>query len=124
MDSHQRTRILIVFGSPAARTRFLMFLLLLCCRIPGYAQSTASIEGQVVDQNAAVITAVEIKAINRSIAVERATVTDDAGRYQITALPVGDYRLEVRAPGFQTQVLENVRVEVGRRLTQDFQLRL
>jgi hypothetical protein len=52
------------------------------------------------------------------------TATDASGRYQIAALPVGDYRLEVRAKGFRTRIIELVRIEVGRRLTQDFQLQV
>jgi hypothetical protein len=51
-------------------------------------------------------------------------VTDDSGRYQIAALPVGDYRLEVRAQGFHMRILERVRIEVARRVTQDFQLQV
>jgi hypothetical protein len=89
-----------------------------------HAQSTASIEGQITDQKGAVIPNVEIKATSGAIAVERSTLTDDAGRYQIPSLPVGDYRIEVKASGFQTQILESIRVEVARRITEDFQLRV
>jgi hypothetical protein len=99
-------------------------LLLLALSATANAQSTASIEGQIIDQDGAVIPKVEVKAISRSIAVERATLSDDAGRYQITALPVGEYQLEIKASGFQTQLLESIRVEVGRRITQDFQLQV
>jgi Carboxypeptidase regulatory-like domain/TonB dependent receptor-like, beta-barrel len=88
------------------------------------AQSTASIEGLVTDQQGALIAGAEITAEDLTIGVTRKLVTDDAGRYQIAALPVGEYRLEVRATGFKTQILEQVRIEVGRRLTQDFQLQV
>src|SRR4030095_9655735 len=40
----------------------------------------------------------------------------------IAALPVGNYRIDVRAQGFRTQVLEDVRVEVARRMTLNFHL--
>jgi len=98
----------------------IVMLLLVC--ISSRAQSTALIEGQVTDQNGAVVVGAEVKAVSRPIAVERRTLTDADGRYQITAIPVGDYELEVKAGGFQTQILEDVRVEVARRITQDFQL--
>ena len=58
------------------------------------------------------------------IGIARTTVTDGDGRYQIFALPVGSYRLEVKAQGFQTQIIESSRMEVGRRITQNFQLRV
>ena len=65
-----------------------------------------------------------IAARNRATGTERATVTDAGGRYQIAALPVGDYRLEVKATGFQTQILENLQVEITRIQTLDFQLQV
>ena len=54
----------------------------------------------------------------------RLAVTDDSGRYQIAALPIGDYQLEVRAKGFKTRIVDHVRVEVAQRLTQDFELQV
>src|SRR6185503_12491632 len=81
------------------------FILLSSC-VAAKAQSTASIEGQVLDQNGSAIPAVEIKALSRAIVVERTTITDGLGRYEITALPVGDYRIEVRARGFHAEILE------------------
>src|SRR6187431_2585194 len=76
------------------------------------AQSSTSIEGQIVDPLGAVVPRVEVRAVNQAIGVERVTVTDDDGRYELAALPVGEYRLTVRAAGFNTQVLETIRVEV------------
>ena len=87
-----------------------------------FAQSTASIEGQVVDQHGAVIAGVKIVARNSAIGVERVTTSDSDGRYQLAALPVGDYTVEVTAVGFKQQVIEDLRIEVGRRITQNFQL--
>lgn len=97
-------------------------LLFVCSSVR--AQSSGLIEGRLTDQNGAVVSGAKVQAFNRAIAVERTTLSDEAGRYQITALPVGNYRLEIRAPGFQTQIFENVQIEVGRRLTQDVQLRV
>lgn len=89
-----------------------------------HAQSTASIEGQVLDQSGDIVPGAEIEATSTTIGIRRVAKSDDAGRYQLAALPVGDYRLEVKATGFKVQMLENIRVEIGRRLTRDFQLRV
>jgi len=89
-----------------------------------YAQSTSSIEGLITDQHGALISRAEITASDPLIGLTRRAVTDDSGRYQIAALPVGEYRLEVRAQGFQTRILERVRIEVARRVTQDFELQV
>ena len=99
-------------------------LLLLAVSLNTSAQSAASIEGQVVDQNGAVIAGVTITATNRAIGVERVTTSDATGRYQLAALPVGDYSVAALATGFKKQVVEGLNLEVARRVTQDFQLEI
>jgi hypothetical protein len=89
---------------------------------PISAQSTALIEGLVVDRHGAVIPNVKITARNPAIGVDRETTSDDSGRYSLAALPIGDYEIAVSAAGFKKQLIENLRIEVGRRITQDFQL--
>ena len=88
------------------------------------AQSTASIEGQVTDQHGAVIPSVKIVARSSEIGVERVVISDTVGRYLLAALPVGDYAVEASAGGFKKQVVESLRIEVARRITQDFQLEI
>jgi Carboxypeptidase regulatory-like domain len=109
--------------SPARRVLVLSVVVIFLCT-PVHAQSTASIEGQVSDQNGAILRAVEITVLNQKIGIMRVAVTDVDGRYQIAALPVGSYRIEVRASGFQTQIIESSTLEVGRRVTQNFQLKV
>ena len=86
------------------------------------AQSTASLQGRVVDATGAVVAGVKIDVHNQATSLKRLAETDSEGNYQVAALPVGNYRIEVRAPGFQTQIVENLTVEVGRSIVQDFQL--
>ena len=95
-------------------------LLILCASV--CAQSTGSIEGQVIDERGAVVQGGQITARSLAIGVRRVTETDAAGRYQFAGLPLGDYRLEVQANGFKSQVIEKIHIEVGRSLNQDFQL--
>ncbi len=105
---------------PSSLAMAVFSLLLLCAPLSG--QSTASIEGHITDQNGALVPKAEITARSQLIGIDRRSTADDSGRYQIASLPVGDYRLEVRARGFQTQIRDGVRVEVARRIEQDFQL--
>ena len=86
------------------------------------AQSTASLEGQVVDQQRAVVPGARITLTDPAIGIEREAKCDEDGRYQFAALPVGDYIIGASAAGFKKQVVENLRIEIGRRITQDFQL--
>ena len=96
--------------------------LLLVVALQASAQSTASLEGQVIDQHGAVVAGVRITATNSAIGIDRVATSDTSGRYQFSALPVGDYRVGVSAAGFKQQVVESVKIEVGRRVTQNFQL--
>ena len=86
------------------------------------AQSTALIEGLCIDRNGAVVPGATITARNAAIGVERVTTSDTRGQYTFPALPVGDYVVAASAAGFKKQVIENLTIEVGRRITQDFQL--
>jgi len=89
---------------------------------PTSAQSNAVIEGLVVDRHGAVVPGVTITARNAGIGFERTTTSDTSGRYTLAALPVGDYLVAASAAGFKKQVIEQLTCEVGRRITQDFQL--
>jgi hypothetical protein len=90
-DSCEARRLarLAALGLPVAA----LFIALLSITVQG--QSTGSIEGQANDQHGAVVPAVVITAVSRETSLTRTAVTDDDGRYQIAALPVGSYRLEI-----------------------------
>jgi hypothetical protein len=88
------------------------------------AQSNASIQGEVTDQNGAVVPGAEVTFRSEAIGIDRKTTTDSGGRYLIAALPVGDYHLEVQASGFTRQVFEGIRIEVGRAFTRNVQLQV
>jgi len=97
-------------------------VLFLCISI--LAQSTSSIEGQVTDQNGAVVSGAEITVICSASSIHRKATTDQGGRYQIPSLPMADYRIDVRAQGFKAQIVEGVRLEVARKTAQNFQLQI
>src|SRR6185295_5889535 len=67
-----------------------------------YFQSTAVLQGRVVDQNGAVVARAQLSAQNTATGLDRTGQTDSEGNYQIAALPVGSYRVEVKAAGFRT----------------------
>src|SRR5579864_3110366 len=68
---------------------------------PLYAQSRAALQGRVVDSTGVVMAGVGITVRNRATGLERIVQTDGEGNYQVAALPVGAYRIEVHASGFQ-----------------------
>ena len=102
----------------------LMLFLLLILSIPALAQSTATLQGTVTDPKGDVMPNAKVVARNQGTGIERTTQTDSDGNYQVAALPVGMYRIEVQAQGFQSQVIGDLSVEVGRTVVQNFQLNI
>ena len=90
--------------------------------VSALGQSTATLQGTVTDPKGAVMPKAKVLVHNQGTGLERTTETDNEGNYQVAALPVGLYRVEVQAPGFQTQVLNDLSIEVARIVTQNFQL--
>jgi len=72
--------------------------------------TTGRIEGTVRDQNGAVIAGAVVKAINRATEDERAVNTDETGRYVISLLPPGVYRVSISVSGFNTAIIDAVHV--------------
>jgi outer membrane receptor protein involved in Fe transport len=97
-------------------------LLLLGSTVSARPQSTAVLQGTVTDQAGAVVTGVKITVRNQATGVERTTETDSNGAYQVAALPVGVYRIEVRANGFQSQNVSDLTLEVSQTVVKNFQL--
>jgi len=87
-------------------------------------QSTATLRGRVLDPHGSVVPGAKITVSNRETGVERTAQSDDDGDYQIAALPVGSYAVEVRAGGFRTSIIQSLSVEVSRTVMQDFQLEI
>src|SRR4029079_1845522 len=86
------------------------------------AQSTATVQGTVTDSKGAVLPNATVTAKNRSTSAERTTQTDSDGNYQLAAMPVGIYSVEVKVQGFKTQVADQVTVEVAKTVVQNFQM--
>jgi hypothetical protein len=88
------------------------------------AQSTAVLRGSVTDPAGAIIPNATITVRDLATSLERTSQTDSEGNYQIAALPVGTYRLEAQAKGFQTGTVAAMPVEVARTILQNFQLQV
>ncbi len=87
-------------------------------------QSTGTIRGTVTDTSGAAIPNVPIAVHNERTGEDRATTTDASGIYQVPALPVGSYRVSVKAPGMAATTASNVEVPVGSTVKQDFSLKV
>ncbi len=103
---------------------FFPFLMLVAALLAtsALAQSTATLQGTVTDSKGAVLPNATVIVRNRSTSTERTTQTDSDGNYQVAALPVGVYTIEVRVEGFKTGVADQVTLEVAKTAVQNFQM--
>src|SRR5438874_10746865 len=84
---------------------FLIIGLLLLCTLPAAAQTaTARVEGIVTDNTGAVLPGATVTATNTETNASRVDVSNKEGAYTLTALPVGNYRVQVDLSGFRTQI--------------------
>lgn len=105
------------------RLAFALTLLLLTNICPVvFAQSTATLQGTVTDPSGASVANAKVTVHNQATGIERTTQTDSSGSYQVAALPVGLYRVEVRAQGFQTAVVNSLQLEVSQTVVQNIPL--
>src|SRR6266536_3027919 len=115
---HIRKRIRCLF------TLALAACVILLVGISASAQSTAVLQGKVTDPKGAVLPNATVVLRNEATSVERTTQTDGEGNYQLAALPVGNYRVEVKAQGFHTTTISNLVIEVAQTVVQNFQLEI
>src|SRR5882724_10146868 len=96
-------------------SRFAICALACCLLFAGaaFAQSTATVVGTVSDATGASIPNAAVSVRNQNTGEERSTVTDATGAYIVPSLSVGTYRVEVKSPGMQTIVANNLILDVG-----------
>ena len=105
------------------RRLWVAVLLLSCfCSLLARAQVSASLSGRVTDQTGAVVSGATVTADNLDTGMSRSTVTDQAGRYELIALPIGQYDVRARKPGFAERVRTGLSLVVGQDATVDLSL--
>src|SRR5688572_5769354 len=105
-------------------------VLVLTCMILAFMQVgvsqtiTGSITGTVSDQSGAVVPNVKVTATNVATNISNSTATNDSGIYNLTFLPVGEYRVNTEASGFKAVALGPFRLEVNQTARVDVQLQV
>src|ERR1700678_1931321 len=81
-----------------------MILLSFCLlTLQGMGQTvTGTVRGTVTDPSGAIVTGATVTATNTASAVATVTKTNGAGEYSIRFLQIGQYKVTVSAPGFET----------------------
>jgi hypothetical protein len=101
-------------------------VLLTACAAPlwGQAVASAQISGLVADPSGAAVPNAKIIATQTETGLVRTTLGGPDGTYVLPNLPVGPYKLEVQASGFETYVQTGIRLQVSDNPTTNVTLRV
>ncbi len=90
-----------------------------------FGQATDStIVGTVKDAAGAVVVGAHITATNKDTNVKYTGVTNEAGDYRLSNVPVGRYDVSATAPGFATQTVANVQTDLNHTVTTNLTLQV
>ena len=102
-----------------------LVLLMLCLFAPSaWTQMSANLSGIVTDQSGATVSGAAVTARDVDTGLSRSAVTNQAGRYQLFALPVGQYEVRVKKDGFAEGVRTGIILVVGQDAVTDLSLRV
>lgn len=87
-------------------------------------ESRGTITGTVADPTGAVVPAATVTVQNIETNVTATVTTNEEGAYTFPLLSPGRYKLTATATDFKTSVREDIQLNVGDRLTTDFQLEI
>ena len=99
-------------------------VLLLTCASVFAQQTTGTITGRVLDQQAAAIPGTTVTAKSPSTGFTRVEVSDAEGVYRLAALPVGLYEVTAELQGFKTVAKKDIIVSLGQTVSVDFAMQV
>src|SRR5882724_8827133 len=103
-----------LLGSGSALILRTLLLLVVCSNTATAQQGTSSVRGVVKDPQGNVVAGATVTLTNLGTNVSRTTTTTESGAYSFDFIQVGDYRLEVGAPGFKKAVVKDVHALVAK----------
>ena len=96
----------------------------LCAAMALKAQEAGSIQGRVVDPQAAAVPGVKVTIEQQGTQISRTATTGNEGLYSLANVAVGVYAVTAEVQGFKKVVVPNVRVEVAQRVQLDLTLEI
>jgi hypothetical protein len=85
---------------------------------------SATLGGTIRDQSGLAVPAAKVTLTDTARGLARETATNETGSYIFPNVQAGDYKLQVRKEGFESQEVDNVRVQVGQVATVDVALKV
>jgi len=89
-----------------------------------FAENTGTIQGTLKDPSGAVVPGAKVVLSGEAVAAGRTATTDNNGFFRFAELQPGIYGFTVTATGFQKYVESGIRVDVGKRITLDIELKV
>ena len=108
-------------------SRFVLLLLAFGLFLPAAVSAqtgAASLTGIVTDQSGAAVPGATVTATNQATNVAYTAVSNDAGNYTVTSLPVGAYVVKAELARFKTAATKPIQMEAQQIGRQDFKLEL
>src|SRR5262249_25873810 len=112
------------FSSRTFVSLLLIIGALLAFSQPVAAQATAAVVGTIRDPTGATVPSARVSVTNVQTALVASSTTGMDGTYTILLLPVGEYRLQVEAAGFQAYVRSGITLAVNDKPTIDVTLQV
>src|SRR5690348_6274893 len=92
--------------------------------VVAYAQLTGQITGTITDPSGAAVGTAAITVVNESTGIRWNAKSNQDGIYTVPLLQPGNYRIEVKAPGFRTVSRSGIQLTVAQTAKLDFSLEL
>ncbi len=103
------------------------FMLLLMCNAVAWCQfsaSTGAIQGTVTDPQNATVVGAKVTLTNMDTGITTEGSTQAEGTFVFPLLAPGNYRIQVQSSGFETAVLDGVKVEITKVTNANIKLRI
>ncbi len=84
----------------------------------------AQLSGLLRDPSGLSVSGADVNILNEQTGGRRTARSNESGAYSLPSLNPGDYRITIRAAGFETIVREGIRLEVGDNARIDFSLKI
>jgi hypothetical protein len=82
----------------------------------------AQVSGLIQDPSNLIVSGADVRILNEQTGGRRNTRSNESGFYSLPSLAPGNYRITIRATGFETIVREGIKLEVGENTRLDFDL--
>ncbi len=87
-------------------------------------QTSTQILGTIADSSGAAVGNATIEAVRKGTGEKRTAASNDTGNYVLLNLESGEYEVTVSAPGFRTERISSLVLEINQRARVDMSLQV